>query len=148
MKQPTKREPGQLKRKDFLKFIIVFSILTVALPLVTFIMPRMENLSARHNGMPQECTAVAMGTKSSGKSFINYTTFVTEDGKKVEVRSSYEDYVGRKTTLLVYKNEACRQNYEVPKLTTIFIVWSIFMVLGWGGLIYTLVRKKIKIVKE
>ncbi|WP_028504863.1 hypothetical protein [Ruminococcus sp. FC2018] len=148
MKQPTKREPGQLKRKDFLKFIIVFSILTVALPLVTFIMPRMENLSARHNGTPQECTAVAMGTKSSGKSFINYTTFVTEDGKKVEVRSSYEDYVGRKTTLLVYKNEACRQNYEVPKLTTIFIVWSIFMVLGWGGLIYTLVRKKIKIVKE
>ena len=148
MEQPTKREPVQLKRKDFLKFIIVMGILTIALPLVEFIMPRMENLSARSNGTPQECTAVAMGTKSSGKSFINYTTFVTPDGKKVEVRSSYEDYIGRKTTLLVYKNEACRKDYEIPKLTTIFIIWSIFMVLGWGGFIYVLVRKKITIVKE
>ena len=89
MEQQTKREPGQLKRKDFLKLIIVMGILTIALPLVEFIMPRMENLSARSNGTPQECTAVAMGTKSSGKSFSNYTTFVTPDGKKVEVRSSY-----------------------------------------------------------
>jgi len=148
MEQPTKTEPGQLKRKDFIKIIIVLSILTVALPLFTFLMPRTENLSARHNGTPQECTAVTMGTKSNVKSFMNYTTFVTEDGEKVDVRSSYKDYVGRKTTLLVYGNEACRQNYEIPKLTFIFIVWSIFMVLSWGGLIYTLVKKKIKIVKE
>lgn len=148
MKQLTKRDPVQLKRKDLLKLIIVFSILTAALLLVTFLLPRMENLSARTNGTPQECTAVAMGTKSNGRSFMNYTTFVTQDGKKVQVRSSYKDYVGRKTTLIVYKNEACRRDYEVPKLTTIFIIFIILMLLGWGGLIYTLVRKKIKIVKE
>lgn len=148
MEQPTKTEPRQIKRKDFINIIITLSILTVALPLFAFLMPRMEKLSVRHNGTPQECTAVDMGTKPSGRSFMNYTTFVTEDGKKFDVRSSYEDYIGRKTTLLVYNNEACRQNYEIPKLTAIFIVWSIFMVIIWGGFINTMIRKKIKIVKE
>ena len=148
MEQPIKREPVQLTRKDFIRIIILLSILTVALPLFTFLMPRLEKLSVRHNGTPQECTAVDMGTKPNGRSFMNYTTFVTQDGKEFDVRSSYEDYIGRKTTLLVYGNEACRQNYEIPKLTLIFIVWSIFMVIIWGGFIYNMIRKKIKIVKE
>ena len=148
MEQPEKTERGMIKRKDFIKLVILLSFLTVALPLITFLMPLMENLSARNNGTPQECTAIAMGTKSSGKSFINYTTFLTEDGKKVDIRSSYQDFVGRKTTLLVYNNEACRQSYEVPKLTAIFIVWSIVMVLCWIGMIWCIVKKRICTNKE
>lgn len=148
MEQPRKLERGQIRRKDFIKLIIVFSFLTVALPLVTFFMPTINGWSAYKLGKPQECTAIAMGSRSSGRSFMNYTTFVTQDGNKVDIYSSCKDYVGRKTTLLVYKDKACRQNYEVPKLTAIFIIWSIVMVLGWGGLIYALIRKKIHIVKE
>jgi hypothetical protein len=148
MEQPRKLERGQIRRKDFIKLIIVLSFLTVALPLVTFFLPTINGLSAYMHGEPQECTAIAMGSRFSGRSFMNYTTFVTQDGNKVDIYSSYQDYVGRKTTLLVYKDKACRQSYEIPKLTLIFIIWSICMVLGWGGLIYCLIRKKLKIVKE
>ena len=127
MQAPQRIERGHITRKMFIRIIVLFIVLTVG---------------------PQECTATAMRNKTEVRNSTNYTTFVTESGYEYEVESSYKDYVGRKTTLLLYRDKACRQKYEIPKLTTLHIITVLLLVLCWGTLIICLITKKITIVKE
>lgn len=148
MEEPKKLERGKMPRKMFIRIIILFSALTVGIAAMILLNPIIKGWSAYNLGRPQECTATAMRNKTEVRNSTNYTTFVTESGYEYEVVSSYKDYVGRKTTLLLYRDQACRQKYEIPKLTTLHIIMVLLLALCWGTLIICLITKKITIVKE
>ncbi len=132
----------------YIRVIILFCVLTVAIPLFIVIKPIINGWSARQLGAPEECTAISMRTKAEVRSSTNVTVFVTQDGTKVEVESSYKDYVGRKTVLLVYGDKACRQDFEFPKLTALYIIMLILLVFCWVTLIFCRITKRIVVVKE
>ena len=148
MEPPRKLERGQITRKMYIRVIILLGVLTVAIPLVAVLKPIISGWSARQLGTPEECTAISMRTKTEVRSSTNVTTFVTPDGTKVEVESSYKDYVGRKTVLLVYGDKACRQEFEFPKLTTLYIIMIILLAFCWIVLIFCRVTKRFVVVKE
>ena len=148
MQAPQRIERGHITRKMFIRIIVLFIVLTVGISAMILLNPIIKGWSAYKLGRPQECTATAIRNKTEVRNSTNYTTFVTESGYEYEVESSYKDYVGRKTTLLLYRDKACRQNYEIPKLTTLHIIMVLLLVLCWGTLIICLITKKITIVKE
>lgn len=137
-----------IKRKDYIKVLILLGVMTIAMPLVFFLKAYMSGFGARSLGKPQECTAISIQSVSKGRTSEYVTTFVTESGTQVEAATTNKDYVGRKTTLLVYEKEGARQEFELPKITMIYYVMIGLIVVCWGSFLYYRITKKFTVIKE
>lgn len=119
-------------KKDFWKYVLFCVAFTLGWLVLCSPFRAYLDVITRFNGDAVNCELTEMyfekGSRGSG---TYYSIFVTENGTELTIQSSYQDYIGRRTELLMLPGVAQRKALECTKLAVMDWMMFFLVVFSW-----------------
>lgn len=119
-------------KKGLWKYVLFCVVFTLGWLILCSPFRAYVDLITRFSGDVVVCELKEMffekGIRGSG---TYYSVFVTENGTELTIQSSYQDYTGRRTELLMLPGVGQRKAFECTKLVIMDWMMLFFVMFSW-----------------